>query len=58
VLALAEGILPPTAGLQEPDPECDLDYIPVKAREVQAGLAMSVSLGFGGHNACIAFGKI
>ena len=41
-----------------PDPECDLDYIPNEARKVQADLALSVSLGFGGHNACIALAKV
>jgi len=57
VLALARGTLPPTAGLLEKDPDCDLDYIPLTAREASPELAMSVSLGFGGHNACIAFGN-
>ena len=55
ILALTEGILPPTVGLFEPDPECDLDYIPLTARKISPELAMSVSLGFGGHNACLAF---
>ena len=55
VLALTEGVLPPTVGLLEPDPECDLDYIPLVARKASPQLAMSVSLGFGGHNACLAF---
>ena len=58
VLALRDGILPPTIGYEEPDPECDLDYIPNEARRVQADLALSVSLGFGGHNACIALAKV
>jgi len=53
-LALSKGLLPPTVGLMEPDPECDLDYIPLKAREVLPDMALSISLGFGGHNACIA----
>ena len=57
VLALTEGVLPPTVGLHEPDPECDLDYIPLVARSANVDLAMSVSLGFGGHNACIAFSR-
>ena len=48
-------MLPPTIGLEEPDPECDLDYIPHKPRRVQADLALSLSLGFGGHNGCLAF---
>ena len=58
VLTLAKGSLPPTAGLREPDPECDLDYIPLSARKVRPGLSMSVSLGFGGHNACVAFKSV
>ena len=55
VMALTEGVIPPTIGLLEPDPECDLDYTPLTARKVSPELVMSVSLGFGGHNACIAF---
>lgn len=58
VLALSTGIIPPTAGLTEPDPECDLDYVPLTARKADPKLAISVSLGFGGHNACVAFAKI
>lgn len=54
VLALHTGVLPPTIGLLEPDPECDLDYIPLYKREAQCDLALNISLGFGGHNACIA----
>ncbi len=57
ILALDKGIIPPTVGLDAPDPDCDLDYVPLKAREVQLKYAMSTSLGFGGHNACIAFEK-
>ena len=53
-LALQDGVLPPTIGLTEPDPECDLDYIPLKSREARCDLALSVSLGFGGHNGCVA----
>ena len=55
VLALCRGVMPPTAGLIERDPECDLDYLPCKAREGDIRLALSQSLGFGGHNACLAF---
>lgn len=57
VLALKEGILPPTINLENPDPECDLDYVPNKARRQQINAAISNSLGFGGHNATIAFRK-
>ena len=58
VLAVKEGIVPPTIGYQEPDPECDLDYVPNQAREAQIDLALSASLGFGGHNAYLAFRRI
>jgi 3-oxoacyl-[acyl-carrier-protein] synthase II len=58
VLALKNGTVPPTAGLYQPDPDCDLDYVPIKARNAQLGLALSISLGFGGHNACLAFAPI
>lgn len=53
VLALKEGIVPPTIGLEEPDPECDLDYTPLKAVRRDLDVALSNSLGFGGHNVCI-----
>ncbi len=52
--ALAGAVLPPTIGYAEPDEDCDLDYIPGQARHVQADIAISTSLGFGGHNACLA----
>ncbi len=58
ILALTEGIAPPTIGLTEPDPECDLDYVPLQARKAEFDVALSSSLGFGGHNACLAFKKI
>ena len=58
VLAVKEGIVPPTIGYQEPDPECDLDYVPNAAREAQVDLALSASLGFGGHNAYLAFRRV
>ena len=57
ILALTSGLAPPTVGLLEPDPDCDLDYVPLVSREASFGLAMSLSLGFGGHNACLAFRK-
>ena len=53
-LALRDGVLPPTIGLREPDPACDLDYVPLFSRAEQRDLALSVSLGFGGHNGCVA----
>ncbi len=58
VFALNTGIVPPTAGLRESDPECDLDYVPLTARKADPRLALSVSIGFGGHNACVAFRKM
>ena len=58
VMALKTGINPPTIGLDEPDPECDLDYTPNKAVKVDLDIAISNSLGFGGHNACVALRKI
>ena len=57
VLAIKDGIAPPTIGLECPDPDCDLDYTPLKAREGRYDAALSTSLGFGGHNACLAFRK-
>jgi len=58
VKALETGIIPPTAGYREPDPECDLDYVPNKAREMKIDKAMSLSFGFGGHNAGILFRRL
>lgn len=57
LLALQEGILPPTINLREPDPLCDLNYLPNQAVKAEINLALSNSLGFGGHNACLAFRK-
>jgi len=57
VLALKEGIIPPTINLDAPDPECDLDYTPNKAAKADLTIAISDSLGFGGHNGCVAFRK-
>ena len=55
VLALKNGVVPPTIHLDEIDPECDLDYTPNEAVQAELTLALSVSLGFGGHNGCLAF---
>ena len=57
ILALRDGIVPPTINLDCPDPECDLDYTPNKAVKADLTLGISNSFGFGGHNACIAFRK-
>ncbi|MFB3883443.1 MAG: beta-ketoacyl-ACP synthase II [Armatimonadota bacterium] len=51
--AMRDGVAPPTANLDDPDPECDLDYVPKQAREVRIRTAMSNSFGFGGHNATL-----
>ena len=53
VLALRDNIIPPTINYETPDPECDLDYVPNKARKAQLKVCMSNSLGFGGHNATL-----
>ena len=58
VMALNTGIIPPTIGLDDPDPECDLDYTPNQAVQVDLDIAISNSLGFGGHNACVALRKV
>jgi 3-oxoacyl-[acyl-carrier-protein] synthase II len=53
ILAIERGALPPTINYDEPDPKCDLDYIPNEAREADVRTAVSNSFGFGGHNATI-----
>jgi 3-oxoacyl-[acyl-carrier-protein] synthase II len=55
VLALRDQILPPTANLDNPDPECDLDYVPHHARKANMEYAMSNSFGFGGTNGALLF---
>jgi|HubBroStandDraft_6_1064221.scaffolds.fasta_scaffold00020_122 3-oxoacyl-[acyl-carrier-protein] synthase II len=55
ILALRDGFVPPTVNLENPDPECDLDYVPNIGRAVNARLVMTTSFGFGGHNACLVF---
>jgi len=55
ILAVHNGVLPPTINYEDPDPECDLDYIPNKSREADVRVALSNSFGFGGHNATIVF---
>ena len=57
-LALESGVLPPTIGLTCPDPDCDLDYVPNIARLAQADVALSMSLGFGGHNGAVALRRV
>jgi len=55
VLTVNEGVIPPTINIDDPDPECDLDYVPNKAEKQEVNVAMSNSLGFGGHNSSIIF---
>jgi 3-oxoacyl-[acyl-carrier-protein] synthase II len=57
ILAMVRGVLPPTINLENPDPECDLDYIPNKARPKKISIALSNSFGFGGVNATLVFKK-
>jgi 3-oxoacyl-[acyl-carrier-protein] synthase II len=57
-LAVRDGKLPPTINYHDPDPDCDLDYIPNEARDAELDVAVSNSFGFGGHNACIVLGKL
>ena len=55
VLALNRGVVPPTINLTHPDPVCDLDYVPNRARHVEVKTAVSNSFGFGGHNSTLIF---
>ncbi len=57
VLALKEGIIPPTINYEQPDPECDLDYVPNEARRAQVDVALSNAMGLGGHNGCVLLGR-
>jgi 3-oxoacyl-[acyl-carrier-protein] synthase II len=58
VLAIHRSLLPPTINLEHPDPECDLDYVPGRARETSVHVVLSNSFGFGGVNACLLFKKL
>ena len=58
VMAMRDGVIPPTINYKEPDPDCDLDITPNKAVEMPVNVAISNALGFGGHNACIVLKKV
>jgi len=58
VLAMQNNVIPPTINYDTPDPECDLDYVPNEARQQELTYVMTNSFGFGGHNACLIFGKV
>jgi 3-oxoacyl-[acyl-carrier-protein] synthase II len=58
ILAMRDSLIPPTINYDTPDPECDLDYTPNKARERKINAAMSNSFGFGGHNASLIVGPL
>jgi 3-oxoacyl-[acyl-carrier-protein] synthase II len=57
VRALHDGVLPPTINYEQPDPACDLDYVPNEARRTQVDVALSNAMGLGGHNGCVLFGR-
>jgi 3-oxoacyl-(acyl-carrier-protein) synthase len=57
VLALRDGVLPPTINYVTPDPDCDLDYVPNEARHTQVEIALSNAMGLGGHNGCVLLGR-
>jgi 3-oxoacyl-[acyl-carrier-protein] synthase II len=58
VLAVRDGVLPPTINYREPDPACDLDYVPNESRETEVDVALSNAMGLGGHNACVLIGRV
>jgi len=57
VLAIHDGVLPPTINYRNPDPACDLDYVPNEAREARVDVALSNAMGLGGHNGCVLIGR-
>jgi len=58
VLAVRDGVLPPTINYRNPDPTCDLDYVPNEARQADVEVALSNAMGLGGHNACVLVGRV
>ncbi len=57
VLAIHEGVIPPTINYRHPDPDCDLDYVPNESREASIDVALSNAMGLGGHNGCVLLGR-
>jgi beta-ketoacyl-acyl-carrier-protein synthase II len=57
-LAIRDNVIPPTINLEQPDPDCDLDYTPNKARHLQVDVALSNSIGLGGHNSCVILKRV
>ena len=55
ILSIVHGLIPPTINLHHPDPACHLDYVPNAARKASVHVALSNSMGFGGHNTCLIF---
>jgi len=57
VCAIRDGMIPPTINYETPDPDCDLDYVPNRARKAKVDLSLSNSMGFGGHNVALVIGR-
>ncbi len=57
-LAIKEGVIPPTINYRNPDPDCDLDYVPNEARDAEIDVALSNAMGLGGHNGCVLLGRV
>jgi 3-oxoacyl-[acyl-carrier-protein] synthase II len=57
-LAVHNGVIPPTINYENPDPACDLDYVPNEAREADVRVALSNAMGLGGHNGCVLVGRV
>ena len=57
LLALKNGVIPPTTNYENPDPDCDLNYVPNEARQANVRYALNNSFGFGGHNVALVFGR-